>query len=341
MADKYGPIFTVKMGFYQTSVVSNWKNAKECFSGINDKVFANRPKTLAVVILSYNFSLFGLASYGPYWRQCRKIATVELLSNNRLEKLKHVRETEMETSMKELHNKISSNNKVSVEMKRWFGDITLNVILRIIIGKRWSSTSQEDGWKDELKKFFEMFGENLILAAIDTASVTLTWALTLLLNHRNVLKKLQNELDIHVGSKRKVKELDLKNLVYLQAILKEALRMYPAGPLSVPHESSEDCTISGYHVPVGTRLLVNLWKIHRDPCVWSEPLGGECALGVSFALQVAQLTLASLFHGFDLENPFDEAVDTREGMGMTINKVSPLHVLLSPRLSASVYGGQL
>ncbi|KAK1564920.1 hypothetical protein Q3G72_014716 [Acer saccharum] len=450
MADKYGPIFTIKMGVYQTLVVSNWKNAKECFSGTNDKVFANRPKTLAIEILSHNFSMFGFASYGPYWRQCRKIATHELLSNNRLEKLKHVRETEMETSMKELYNKISSTNKVSVEMKRWFRDITLNVILRIIIGKRWSSTSQEDGWKDELKKFFEMVGQvllsdalpflrwfdlrgvecslmkktakeldiaiqgwleehkrkrvvkgeeedfmdvmlailpdfatqfpdhdadtiikttclNLILAATDTTSVTLTWALTLLLNHRNVLKKVQNELDIHVGSKRQVKESDLKNLVYLQAILKEAMRLYPAGPLSVPHESSEDCTISGYHVPAGTRLLVNLWKIHRDPSVWSEPCeflperfltthkdfdvrgrnfeympfssGRRICPGVSFALQVAQLTLASLFHGFDLETPFDEAVDMREGIGLSIDKVSPLHVLLSPRLSASVYGG--
>ncbi|KAK2648076.1 hypothetical protein Ddye_015565 [Dipteronia dyeriana] len=420
MADKYGPIFTIQMGVHQTLVVNNWENAKECLSGTNDK--------------------------------CRKIAKLELLSNNRLEKLKHVRETELETSLKELYNKISPTNKVSVEMKRWFEDRTLNVILRIIIGKRWS-TSQEGheggtGWKEELKKYFEWGGLflvsdalpflrwfdiggaeklmkkttkeldivvqewleehkrkrvvkgeeedfmdvmlsilpnfakqfpdhdadtiiratclNLILGATDTTSVTLTWALSLLLNHSNVLKKAQNELDIHVGSKRQVKESDLKNLVYLQAILKEAMRLYPAAPLSVPHESNEDCTISGYHVPKGTRLLVNLWKIHRDPSVWSEPCefrperfltthkdfhvrghnfeympfsgGRRMCPGVSFGLQVAQLTLASLLHAFDLETPFDETVDMREGMGLIINKISPLHVLLSPRFSASVYG---
>ncbi|KAK4844429.1 hypothetical protein QYF36_020188 [Acer negundo] len=100
-------------------------------NGTNDKVFANHPKTLAIEILSCNFSRFGFASYGPYWLQCRKIVTLKLLSNNRLEKLKHVRETEMETSVKELYNKISSTNKVSVEMKRWFGDITLNEITSI------------------------------------------------------------------------------------------------------------------------------------------------------------------------------------------------------------------
>ncbi|KAK4844119.1 hypothetical protein QYF36_016751 [Acer negundo] len=144
------------------------------------------------------------------------------------------------------------------------------------------------------------------------------------------------------------------------------MRLYPAGPLSVRQKSREDCTISGYHVPAGTRLLFNLWKIHRDPSVWSEPCefrperfltthkdfyvrghnfeympfssGRRICPGVSFGLQVAQLTLASLLHGFDLETPFDETVDMREGMGLMINKLSPLHVLLSPRLSASVYG---
>ncbi|KAK1571933.1 hypothetical protein Q3G72_025135 [Acer saccharum] len=72
MADKYGPIFTIKMGVYQTLV-------------------------------------------------CRKIATLELLSNNQLEKLKHVQETEMETSMKELYNKISSTNKVSGDEEMVWG----------------------------------------------------------------------------------------------------------------------------------------------------------------------------------------------------------------------------
>ncbi|KAL5780382.1 hypothetical protein ACOSQ2_011119 [Xanthoceras sorbifolium] len=451
MADKYGPIFTIKMGVHRALVVSNWETAKECLA-TNDKIFANRPKTVAMELLGYNFSMIGFSPYGPYWRQARKIATLELLSNHRLEKLKHVRESETKTSVKELYerwskNKSSSSNKVLMEMKRWFGDVTLNVILRLVVGKR---CSEGDEWKDELITFFEWSGKflvsdalpflrwldiggdeksmkktakeldlvvqgwleehkkkrasgevkededfmdvmltilqdeaqlfpsrdvdtinkaiclTIILAASDTTMVTLTWTLTLLLNHHNILKKAQNELNTQVGSERQVNETDLKNLVYLQAILKETMRLYPAGPLSIPHESMQDCIITGYHVPVHTRLLVNLWKIHHDPNVWSNPYefqperfltthkdidvrgqnyeympfssGRRMCPGVSFALQVMQLTLASLLHGFDLETTSDGPIDTSEGIGLTYVKASPLEVFLSPRLSPSLYG---
>ncbi|KAK0576762.1 hypothetical protein LWI29_022958 [Acer saccharum] len=156
MADKYGPIFTVKMGVHQALVVSDWEIAKECLT-TNDKVFANRPKTIAIELLGYNYSMVGFSPYGPYWRQARKITTLELLSNHRLEKLKHVRQFEMRTSVKELYevwskNKSSGSNKVLVEMKRWFGDVTLNVILKLIVGKR---CSDSDEWKKELAIYLE------------------------------------------------------------------------------------------------------------------------------------------------------------------------------------------
>ncbi|XP_043704010.1 xanthotoxin 5-hydroxylase CYP82C4-like [Telopea speciosissima] len=112
----------------------------------------------------------------------------------------------------------------------------------------------------------------LIAGAYETTYVTLTWALSLLLNNRQVLKRAQEELDVHVGRDRHVEESDVKNLVYLQAIIKETLRLYPPLPLSVPHEALEDCQVGGYVVPKGTRVLVNMWKLHRDPQVWgSDP----------------------------------------------------------------------
>lgn len=64
----------------------------------------------------------------------------------------------------------------------------------------------------------------------------------------------------------------MKNLVYLQAILKETMCLYPAAPLLLPRESIEECTDSGYHVVrAGTRLFVNAWKIHLDLRVLEEP----------------------------------------------------------------------
>uniref|UniRef100_A0A7N2MRR4 Cytochrome P450 n=1 Tax=Quercus lobata TaxID=97700 RepID=A0A7N2MRR4_QUELO len=111
----------------------------------------------------------------------------------------------------------------------------------------------------------------LILAAIDMTTITLTWALSLLLNNREDLKKAQQELDVQVGRERQVQESDVKNLEYLQAILKETMRLYPAAPLLVSHESLENCTLAGNNFPTGTRLLVNVPKLHRDPSVWVDP----------------------------------------------------------------------
>ncbi|KAI6688938.1 hypothetical protein NL676_025766 [Syzygium grande] len=50
------------------------------------------------------------------------------------------------------------------------------------------------------------------------------------------------------------------------------MRLYHASPLSGPHESVEDCTIGGYHVSAGTRLLFNISKLHWDPRAWLDPL---------------------------------------------------------------------
>ncbi|KAE8675292.1 putative Cytochrome P450 [Hibiscus syriacus] len=358
MADKYGPIFTIKLGVRRALVVSDSETVKECLT-TNDKAFATRPNLTASVLMGYNNSMFGFAPHGPYWRQMRKFVTLELLSNSRLDMLKHARESEIKLSMQELYQQwdksknIGSDN-LSVEMKRWFWDLTLNVILRMIIGKRIPSFGKDaenrvlkmalrdftelsgkfvvsdalpflrwldiggdekamkkigedldryaEGWLDEhrRRKSSDQFkdGEDfmdvmlsklkdeadraaditnkatclaLVLAAEDTTAVTLTWILSLLLNNRDALNKLRNELDIHVGNNRLVEETDMKNLVYLQAVIKETMRLYPAAPISLIHEAAEDCTVSGYHVPAGTWLITNLYKLQHDPRTWSDP----------------------------------------------------------------------
>jgi cytochrome P450 len=63
-----------------------------------------------------------------------------------------------------------------------------------------------------------------------------------------MLKKAQCELDTHVGKHREVAETDIKNLVYLQAIVKETFRLDPPGPLSGPREAMADCTVAGLKI---------------------------------------------------------------------------------------------
>ncbi|KAI6694435.1 hypothetical protein NL676_022145 [Syzygium grande] len=112
---------------------------------------------------------------------------------------------------------------------------------------------------------------NIIVAASDPTSLNLTWALSLLLNNKHVMERAQEEIDLKVGKGKWVQDSDIERLPYLQAIVKETLRLYPPGPVLVPHETRADCTINSYLILKDTWIFVNAWKLQRDPRVWSNP----------------------------------------------------------------------
>ncbi|KAJ0778071.1 putative cytochrome P450 [Helianthus annuus] len=460
MAEKYGPIFTIKLGFHQALVVNNADSARECLTK-NDKAFASRPKALAFELMAYNYAVFGFSPYGDYWRQLRKIVMLEVLSQRRVEMLEHLRVSELRSSIKSIYdvwltNKESGNSgMVKVDMSHWFGELVLNIMVRIISGKRFSPNDKEGvRFQVVIRKYFELLGafvasdyipflkffdvggykkrmtktanevdefiegwleeqkakresvpphegnqvlinvlinilegasetefpkgfdhdtiikstcHQLLTAGLDTTSATLTWALSLLLNNPKALETAQAEIDKHVGRERLVEESDMKNLVYLEAIIKETLRLYPAAPLSVPHESVEDCIVGGYNIPKGTRLLVNISKIHRDPNTWSNPhefqperfltshqnvdvkgkhfdlipfsSGRRMCPGGVLALHELRITLATLMQLFVLKPTSSEPIDMSESFGITICKEMPLEVLLAPRLSSGIMYG--
>lgn len=194
----------------------------------------------------------------------------------------------------------------------------------------------------------------MIVAGTDTSVVTIEWAMSLLLNHPDVLQNAKLELDSKVGPHRLVEEHDLPNLNYLRNIISETFRMFPAGPLGVPRESSADCKVGGYDIPGGTILLVNAWAIHRDPKVWDEPtrfkperfegrgeaemeklmpfgMGRRACPGEGLGRRMVGLALGSLIHCFDWERMGSEEVDLDEGFGLTMPKLKPLEAMCRPR----------
>lgn len=207
--------------------------------------------------------------------------------------------------------------------------------------------------------------QTIIVGATDTTTVNLTWALSLLLNNRHELEKVKEELDSVVGKERLLSESDIDKLVYLQAVIKETLRLYPAGPLAGARQFTKDCTVAGYRVPKGTRLVLNLAKLQTDPRVWSDPLefkperfltthkdvdvkgqhfellpfgaGRRACPGISYALQMSHLALAALLHAFDISTPENAPVDMTGTVGLTNIRANPLEILVKPRLSPNLY----
>ncbi|CAJ1953213.1 unnamed protein product [Sphenostylis stenocarpa] len=205
----------------------------------------------------------------------------------------------------------------------------------------------------------------LILGGTDTSSATNIWTLSLLLNNPLALAKVKEEIDTHIGKERLVTESDITKLVYLHAVVKESLRLYPPTPLSGPREFREDCMFGEYHVKKGTRLITNLWKIQTDPSIWPEPLefkperfltthkdvdvkgkhfelipfgsGRRICPGISFALRTSHLTLANFLHCFDVSKTSSEPLDMTSVVELTNVKVAPIEVFIKPRLSHSLY----
>ncbi|KAH9718036.1 cytochrome P450 83B1 [Citrus sinensis] len=113
---------------------------------------------------------------------------------------------------------------------------------------------------------------NIFVAGTDTSAATLVWAMTYLMKHPRVMKKVQEEIRSLVGGKKSfVDEDDVQELHYHKAVVKETMRLQPPVPLLVPKETIEKCTIDGYEIPAKTLVYVNAWAIGRDPEAWENP----------------------------------------------------------------------
>ncbi|XP_059653802.1 cytochrome P450 71AU50-like [Cornus florida] len=170
---------------------------------------------------------------------------------------------------------------------------------------------------------------DLLVAGMDTSATTIEWALSELLKHPRVTKKVQKELEEVVGMDRLVEESDLESLKYFDMVMKEAFRLHPVAPLLLPHESTEDCTVDGFHIPKKSRITINAWAIGRDPNTWTDPekffperfagssidvkglgyqllpfgSGRRSCPGMQLGLTIVRLVVAQLVHCFDWKLP--------------------------------------
>lgn len=113
---------------------------------------------------------------------------------------------------------------------------------------------------------FEIF-----VVGLDSTSVTSAWAMAFLVHHQDVQERLYEELVTFSNETKVVKATELSKLPYLQAVVKETMRMKPVAPLGVAHRATADATIWGRKVPKGTDVVVNIYAIHHDEKTWSEP----------------------------------------------------------------------
>ncbi|KAK3149271.1 hypothetical protein QOZ80_3AG0215170 [Eleusine coracana subsp. coracana] len=443
LAARHGPVFSLRMGSRPAVVVSSPELARECFTE-HDVTFANRPRFPSLRLIAYDGAMLSTSSYGPYWRNLRRVAALQLLSAHRVACMSGAIAAEVRAMARRMSHAAAASpgGAARVELKRRLFEVSLSVLMETIARTKTSRTEADDDtdmspeanefkqivdalvpnlsaanmwdylpvlrWfdvfgardklKDAISKRHEFLGRlidaerrrlddgtdgekksmiavlldlqktepevytdtvitalcaNLFGAGTETTSTTTEWAMSLLLNHPEALRKAQAEIDAVVGTSRLLTVDDVPRLSYLHCVITETLRLYPGAPLLLPHESATDCKVGGYDVPAGTMLLVNVYAIHRDPAVWEEPLefrperfedgkaegklmmpfgmGRRKCPGETLALRTVGLVLGTLIQCFDWNTVDGGEVDMSESGGLTIPRAVPLEAMCKPR----------
>ncbi|XP_047996377.1 cytochrome P450 4V2-like, partial [Leguminivora glycinivorella] len=109
----------------------------------------------------------------------------------------------------------------------------------------------------------------MIVAGNDTSAVGGSFTAVLLSRYPDVQAKVHQELDEVFGdSNRPVTPEDLPRLKYLEAVIKESLRLYPPVPIVAREVRSDVELPSGTTLVDGTSIMIHIWGTHRDPAYW-------------------------------------------------------------------------
>ncbi|KAL6205378.1 hypothetical protein ACLB2K_022638 [Fragaria x ananassa] len=437
LANKYGPLMHLRLGEISTVVVSSAEFAREVMK-THDVTFATRPYLLAADIVNYNCTNIVFAKYGDYWRQLRKICTLEVLSPKRVQSYRPIREEEMLNLIKWIASKARSpinltekiySSTYTITTRAAFGkkskyheefidcvkegiqlgggfdladvfpsyrllhmitglrpklerlhkktDRILENIIKELRDKETSKGGESETQEhliDVLLKFHEDNGSleftlttdnikavmmDIFGAGSETSATAVDWAMSEMVKNPQIMKRAQDEVREVFNRLGHVSETGIKEMKYLNSIIKETLRLHPSAPLLIPRECRETCEIGGYEIPVKTKVVVNGWAIGRDPKYWTEPerfypdrfldssvdfrgtnfefipfgAGRRMCPGITYGLANVELPLAMLLYHFDWKRPDGkkhEDLDMTEAFGITVGRKENLCLVPIP-----------
>jgi cytochrome P450 len=115
--------------------------------------------------------------------------------------------------------------------------------------------------------------QSFIIAGSDTTANTLTYLVWSVLRDENIQRKLVAELEESLGgTEKELSDSELRELPYLNQVISEALRLYPAVPSALPRVVPEKgSTLAGYWLPGGATVTTQLYSLHRDAEIFEDP----------------------------------------------------------------------
>ncbi|KAK3593820.1 hypothetical protein CHS0354_014366 [Potamilus streckersoni] len=186
---------------------------------------------------------------------------------------------------------------------------------------------------------------DMVFGGLMTTTNAILIAILVLINHPACLEKLKKEILDTIGPDRLPSLKDREDMPYIQAVILETLRYSAHVSVPPPHRCTADIEFEGYTIPQDSIILLNLWSIHHDPEIWSDPwqfrperflddhgdllppehnlrqslilfgVGRRSCVGETMARSRMFLYLATLIQHFDLGLPKDHDIVSHDPHG--------------------------
>ncbi|KAL3692382.1 hypothetical protein R1sor_006033 [Riccia sorocarpa] len=299
---KYGKILTVWLGKTPMIFIHDPELTYDALVK-QGAYFSNRVKNYTMGIVSSGWRTLGTTE-GPWTVALRKNVMTHMLGPSRLKAFKPLRDRAYGDIVNDVRSvaaaaadgvaqvnlrSVAFNQVFRFVLVLTFGveleenliqEILLNLGERFRLAFKFYVGDYLSFWRIfELEKVFPDFNDSvltslcseLLNAAIHTTSFAIDHTMALLCEHPEVNEKLYREIEAVVG-RRAVDESDLPDLPYLSAVVRESLRVWNTGLVSLPHATSELRKLGGYDIPTDAVIIFVLESFHLDPTHWSEPL---------------------------------------------------------------------
>ncbi|PQQ04681.1 flavonoid 3-monooxygenase [Prunus yedoensis var. nudiflora] len=208
----YGPIMQLKFGSYPVVIASSAEMARQ-FVRTHDHIFASRPQTAAGKYTTYNYSNLTWAPHGPYWRQGRKIYLSHLFSSKILDSVEYIRVEETRAFLSRL---CALSGKPTL-LKEHLSRLTLTIISRIVLGKKYFSVPESESSIVTLEEFQEMLDELFLLNGVLNVGDWIPWVQFLdlqgFVKRMKALKKKFDRFHDHVFDEHRAKKEGVKDFV--------------------------------------------------------------------------------------------------------------------------------
>ncbi|KAK8611600.1 hypothetical protein V6N13_131647 [Hibiscus sabdariffa] len=355
LSQKYGPVFSLRLGSRLLVVVSSSTVAEECFTK-NDVVLANRPKLIMGKYFGFNYTTVSASSYGDHWRNLRRIGAIEIFSSSRLNTFASIRKDEVRRLLVKL-SRDSRRGFARVELKSMLSDLTLNNILRMVAGKRYYG--DEEKGEDEAREF-----RGLIAKAVSYAGTgnladflpVLNWFGGYEKKVKKLWKKMNGMMQKLIDEKR-CKMLENNNNT--TSMIDHLLNLQQSDPHYYTDEIIKGLILVLIFAGTDTSAVTLEWamsnllnhpqvlnkaKAEIDREIGDENLIDESDVpklkylqrrracpGAGLAQRVVGLTLGAMIQCFEWERIDSKEIDMVEGTGGTMPKARPLKALCKAR----------